>query len=476
MSDPAKKTRVLILGAGFGGTYCALRLDRTLARRDDCQVTLVDRDNFTLFTPMLHEVAASDLDPSDIVNPIRKMLRHVTFYEALVESIDLDAKSVVISYGYPRKRRTLGYDQLVIGLGSSTRFFDQQTAKYAVEMKTLGDALFLRNRMIGTLESATVEEDPAERQRLLTFVVAGGGFAGVETVGAMNDFLRDALRYYPKVDATTLRVVLCHHGDVLLPEFDPKLGHYTAERLRAAGVDVRLQTGVKTYDGQTVQLDPGDPIPAGTLLWSAGVTPDRIVQGLPLKKDKGRIIVADTMRCPERPEVWVVGDAAAVPDASDGGKSYPATAQAAIRQGPRLAKNIEAVVLGGGRPVKPFRYKMIGQLAAIGQRNGTAQIFGFRFSGFIAWFMWRTIYLSKLPGVEKKLRVGIAWGLDLFFSRDLVQIFTLKDIQRVTAFGIRNQLGPASEASPAPGHDDGQHHDHPSPPEAAPRAAAAAVS
>ena len=467
MSETTKKTKILILGAGFGGTYCAMRLDKTLAKRDDCEVCLVDRDNFILFTPMLHEVAASDLDPADIVNPIRKLLKHVTFYEGLVESIDLDAKSVEISYGFPRKRRTLQYDQLVVGLGSSTKYFDKQTEEYAAEMKTLGDAMLLRNRMIGILESATVEEDPAERARLLTFVVAGGGFAGVETIGAMNDFLRDAIRYYPKLDPRMIRVVLAHHGDVLLPEFSPKLGHYTGDKLREAGIDVRLKTGVKTFDGKVVTLDHGDPIPAQTLLWSAGVAPDRLVEQLPLKKDKGRVVVADTMRSAERPEVWVIGDAAAAPDATDGGKPFPATAQTAIRQGPWLAKNIEAVVLGTGEP-RPFKYKMMGQLAAIGQRRGTAQIFGFRFSGFIAWFMWRGIYLSKLPGIEKKLRVGIAWALDLVFSRDLVQIFTLKDIQRVTAFGIRNQLGPTSQAAPAPGHDDGGHgqpnHDHESQP------------
>ena len=404
---------------------------------------------------MLHEVAASDLDPSDIVNPIRQLLKRVTFYEALVESIDLDAKRVVISYGYPRKNRTLTYDQLVVGLGSSTKFFDDETAANAIEMKTLGDALFLRNRMIGTLESANVEEDPEARRRLLTFVIAGGGFAGVESIGAMNDFLREAVKYYPRLDPAMVRVVLVHHGDVLLPEFDPKLGKYTERKLREAGIDIRLKTGVGKYDGCDVQLDPGEAIPAGTLLWTAGVTPDRLVKDLPLKKDKGRIVVDGCMRSVDRPEVWVVGDAAACPDPTDGGKPYPATAQTAIRMGPRLARNIEAVVLNTGDPV-PFKYKMMGQLAAIGQRNGTAQVFGFRFSGFIAWFMWRTIYLAKLPGVEKKLRVGIAWALDLFFTRDLVQIFTLKDIQRVTAFGIRNQLGPTSQAAPAPGHDDGQ--------------------
>jgi NADH dehydrogenase len=453
MPDAPTKTRILILGAGFGGTYCALRLDKTLARRDDCEVCLVDRDNFILFTPMLHEVAASDLDPADIVNPIRKLLQHVTFYEALVESIDLDAKSVEVSYGFPRKRRTLPYDQLVIGLGSSTKFFDEQTAQNAVEMKTLGDAMFLRNRMIGILESATVEDDPAERRRLLTFVVAGGGFAGVETIGAMNDFLRDALQYYPKLDPAMLRVILAHHGDVLLPEFSPKLGKYTEGKLRDAGIDVRLKTGVKTYDGRTVTLDQGDPVPAGTLLWTAGVTPDRIVAGLPLTKDKGRIVTDGCMRSVDRPEVWVVGDAAAVPDPYHPGKPYTSTAQTAIRQGPRLAKNIEAVVLKQGE-CRPFKYRLMGQLAAIGQRRGTAEIFGIRFSGFLAWFMWRTIYLSKLPRLEKKIRVGVSWALDLFFSRDLVQIFTLKDIQRVTAFGIRNQLGPTSQSSPAPGHSD----------------------
>ncbi len=456
MSDPMtkKKTRVLILGAGFGGTYAALRLEKTLAKRDDCEVTLVDRDNFLLFTPMLHEVAASDLDPSDIVEPIRKMLKRVTFYEGLVEGIDLDARTVDISYGFPRRHRSLGYDQLVVALGSSTKFFDEQTAQNAIELKTLGDAFFLRNRMIGILESANVEEDADRRRRLLTFVIAGGGFTGVETAGAMRDFFDDAMTYYPRLDPKMVRIVLCHPGEVLLPEFSPSLGKFTGKKLGEGGIDVRFKTKVKTYDGQQVELSEGDPIPSGTLLWTAGVTPDRIVAGLPLAKEKGRIKVDGAMRSVDRPEVWALGDCASVPDATDGNKPYPATAQTAIRMGPAVAKNIEAVVLGEGRQVKPFKYKMLGQLAAIGHRTGTAQVLGFNFSGFIAWWMWRSIYLAKLPGLDKKVRVTISWTLDLFFSRDLVQIITLKDIVRVTAFGIRNQLGPTSQASPAPGHGD----------------------
>jgi NADH dehydrogenase len=443
MSD-TKKTRILILGAGFGGIYAALRLDRTLAKRDDCEVVLVDKVNFTLFTPMLHEVAASDLDPTDIINPVRKMLKHVTFYEATVDAIDLKAKHVTIVYGLRRRKRELNYDHLVLALGSDTRFFDEQTKANALQMKSLTDALLLRNRMIGFLESATVEEDADIRRRLMTFVVAGGGFAGVETIGAMNDFLRDAIKSYPRLDGKLLRIILVHPGPVVLPEFSKSLGDYTTERLREAGVDVRLNTKVKSYDGQRAVLDPGDDIAAGTLLWTAGVAPSQLIQDLPLKKEKGRIVVNGCMASEEAAGLWAVGDSAAIPDPNNDGKPYPATAQHAMRQGLMLAKNIEAVVLGGGRQQKPFKYKMLGQLAAIGQRRGAAQILGINFSGFFAWFLWRSAYLWKLPRLEKKIRVSFGWTIDLFFSRDLVQIMTVEQVQRISALATRYQL--ATEA------------------------------
>jgi NADH dehydrogenase len=449
MSD-TKKTCVLILGAGFGGIYAALRLDRTLAERGDCEVVLVDKTNFTLFTPMLHEVAASDLDPSDIVNPIRRMLRNVTFYEATVDAIDLQAKRVTVVYGLRRKKRELIYDHLVLALGSDTRFFDDQTKANALQMKTLTDAIFLRNRMIGMLESATVEEDADVRRRLMTFVVAGGGFAGVETIGAMNDFLRDAVKSYPKLDAKLLRIILVHPGDVLLPEFSKSLGEYTTARLRDAGIDVRLNTKVKTYDGHTVELEPGDPLPSSTLLWTAGVMPSQLVQNLPLKKEKGRIVVNGCMQSEEMPSVWCLGDSAHVPDPYHEGKAYPATAQHAIRQGPVLAKNIEAAVLGEGRQQKPFKYKMLGQLAAIGQRRGAAQILGINFSGFFAWFLWRSAYLWKLPRIEKKMRVAFGWTIDLLFSRDLVQLMTVEEVQRIAAFAKRYQLQPGEMKADEP--------------------------
>jgi NADH:ubiquinone reductase (H+-translocating) len=439
MSENAT-TRILILGAGFAGLYAALRLERTLAGNFNCQVTLVDKSNFTLFTPMLHEVAAGDLDASDIVNPVRKMLKRTTFYEAAVESIDLSAKSVTIQFAIDH-RRQLGYDHLVIALGSTTRFFDKGVEAYSLQMKSLGDAMLLRNRMIAMLESAHVEQDEAHRRRMMTFVVAGGGFSGVETIGAMNDLLRSALRYYPNIDLSLLRLHLIHGDDTLLPQFDPRLGRYTADRLRHAGIEIHLNTKVQTYDGQMLHLDSGQSIETGTLIWTAGVTPPPIVHSLPMKKEHGRIVVNATMESPEFPGVWITGDSASIPDPT--GKPYPATAQHAIRQGKLLAKNIEAAVTN--RPKKPFIYKTLGQLAAIGHHRGVAQILGINFSGFIAWWLWRTTYLFKLPRLEKKIRVALNWTLDLFFSRDLAQLFTVDDVKRVSALAEKYHLTPASE-------------------------------
>ena len=452
------KTKILILGGGFGGLYVALRLNKTLARQPDVEVTLVDKQNFTLFTPMLHEVASGDLDPSDIVNPLRKMLPHVNFYEAAVDAIDLEHKTVTLCYGLARRSRELSYDYLVIALGAETRFFDDQTRQHAVQMKSLGDAIFLRNRMIGLLEGANVEEDPAVRKSLTRFVAAGGGFAGVETVGAMNDFLRSAMKYYPRLDPQDVEMILVHPGKVLLPEFEEKLGKYTETKLREAGVKVLMNTKVESFDGQTVKLKPGEgatpgptEISARTLLWTAGVSPPKIIETLPGKKEKGRLVVQRTMELEGYPGVWAVGDCASIPGPD--GKPYPTTAQHATREGTKLAKNIEAKF--AGRPQIPFTFKMLGQLAAIGRRKGTASVLGIQFSGFPAWFFWRTVYLAKLPGLEKKIRVGLSWALDLFFSRDLVQMITIDDIQRISMLGARYKLVP--EAQSAGGDENDGH-------------------
>ncbi len=461
MSKPMPEstpTRILILGAGFAGLYAALRLEKTVARNPNCQVTLVDKTNFMLFTPMLHEVAAGDLEASDIVNPVRKMLKRTTFYEAAVESIDLANKSVTIRFGIDRHRE-LKYDHLVIALGSQTRFFDDSVRANALQMKTLGDAVFLRNRVIALLEAAHVEEDDAARRRMLTFVVAGGGFSGVETVGAMNDFLRQALRFYPQLNPSLLRIYLIHANDVLLPQYDNRLGRYTADRLRHSGIEVQLQTKILSYDGQSVKLDSGQSIEASTLIWTTGVIPPPVVQSLPMKKEHGRVVVNATMESPEFPNVWVAGDCAHIPGPD--GKPYPTTAQHAIRQGHVLAKNIEAALANRPENKKPFVYRTLGQLAAIGHHRGVAQILGFNFSGFIAWWLWRSTYLYKLPRLEKKIHVALKWTLDLFFARDLVQLLTLDDVKRMSSFAAKHQLTTTTDeqfptAPTEPGRDLGE--------------------
>lgn len=417
-------TRILILGGGFGGLYTALELEKTIARDSDVEVTMVNRDNFFLFTPMLHEVAAGDLDLANIVNPFRKMLQRVNFFNGDVESIDLKAKKVTVFHGHEHHHHDLEYDHLVLGLGSVTNFFRLPgLEERALTMKSLGDAIFLRNRMIANLEAADFECFPDQRQSLLTFVVAGGGFAGVETIASMNDFLRSAIKFYPHLSEEMLRVVLIHPGSVILPELGEKLGRYAQTKLAQRKIEIRVNTKVDGVFERGVKLSDGTMIESSTLVWTAGTSPHPILQTLPCESEKGRIIVNEYMEVPGWPGVWALGDCAVVPDPKTG-KAYPPTAQHALREGKVLGQNIIAAIRGGKR--KPFVFSILGLLASIGRRTGVANILGINFSGFTAWWLWRTIYLSKLPGFEKKVRVALDWSLDLLFAKDLVQFLTLR--------------------------------------------------
>jgi NADH dehydrogenase len=418
------KTRIVILGGGFGGLYTALEMERTIARDSDVEVTLVNRDNFFLFTPMLHEVAASDLDMTHIVNPIRKLLKRVQFFQGDVERIDVEERFVDVSHGVDHHHHRLDYDHLVIGLGNITNYYDLPgLEENALTMKSLGDAMFLRNRLIHNLEEADFECTEA-RKPLTTIVVAGGGFAGVETIAAVNDFLREAIPFYKNLDERDLRIVLVHSGPVILPELNPKLGAYAEAKLKERGVDVRLATRVLAYRNGIVELSDGAKIPARTLVWTAGTAPHPILNTVPCAKNRGRIATNAYMEVQDWPGLWSVGDCASIPN-PETGMPYPPTAQHALRQGRVLARNIRAEIRGGSK--KPFVFSTLGQLAAIGKRTGVAQMFGFNFSGFVAWWLWRTIYLSKLPRFEKKCRVALDWTLDLLFSKDLVQFPTVRE-------------------------------------------------
>lgn len=415
-----QRKRVLILGAGFGGLYAALALDKTLARAPDIEVVIVNRENFLLFTPMLHEIAAGDLHITDIVACVRKMLRHVTFFEQTVEKIDLENRQVVLSHG--GHAHTIAYDYLVLGLGAITNFYKLPgLQERALTMKTIGDAFIIRNRLIANLEAAefdcTVEKCP----ELLTVVVAGGGFAGVEATAAANDFLRDALRFYPHLNEDHLRVVLVHAGPLILPELGPKLGTYAQKKLAERKVEIHVNTQVVGVTDAGVALSDGTVIKASTLVWTAGISSNPLLATLPCKQDHGRVVVNEYMEVEGWPGVWALGDCARVPDRTTGG-FCPPTAQHALRQGKVLAHNVTAAVRGGQK--KPFVFSTLGQLAAIGRRTGVASIMGFNFSGFIAWFLWRSIYLIKLPGFEQKVHVALGWALDLFFSKDPVQFLT----------------------------------------------------
>jgi NADH dehydrogenase len=423
MSGDGRK-RILIVGGGFGGLYAAMHLEKTLARDPEVEVTLVNRDNFFLFTPMLHEVAASDLDLTHIVNPVHKLLRRVKFFAGDVEAIDLPGRRVVVSHGFDHHHHDLPYDYLVIALGSVTNFFNLPgLQERALTMKTLGDAIALRNRLIAHLEEADTECCAGIREPLLTFVVAGGGFAGVETIAAVNDFVCEALECYPNLRPDQLRMVLVHPGPVILPELGQKLGAYAQRKLAERRVDIRVNTKVTGFSERGVELSDGALIRANTLIWTAGTSPNPLLETLPCKKERGRLLVNAYLEVEAWPGVWALGDCAAIPDRQTG-QPYPPTAQHALREGKVVAHNLAAAVHGGAK--KPFVFATIGQLAAIGRRTGVANIMGINFSGFIAWWLWRTIYLGKLPRFEKKLRVVLDWTLDLIFSKDVVQFMTFR--------------------------------------------------
>lgn len=443
MNTSAAKKRILILGGGFAGAYTALHLETRLAGANDVEIALVSRENFVLFTPMLHEVAGSDVNVTDIVQPLRKMLRRTRILIVDIQAIDLAKRQVRVLHENTGRAFDLTYDQLVLAVGAVTNFYHTPgLEEHALTMKTLGDAILVRNRAIDALGVAENVLDETERKTALTMVVAGGGFAGVETAGAVNDLLREAMRFYPDLTKDMLRIVVVDPGDHILPELGERLGRYAQKQLRRRGVEVRLKTKVTGYDGKEVALDDGTKIATRMLIWTAGITPPPLVSGLPCAIQRGRVLANECLQVPGWPGVWALGDCALVPDPLHPGKFYPPTAQHAIRQAALLAGNIAAGMRD--QAPRPFKFKIIGLLATIGRRTGVAEIFGVRFSGIIAWWLWRAIYLSKLPGLQNKVRVALDWTLDLIFSKDIVQLPTLRS----------PTMSAAEESSTAATHDE----------------------
>jgi len=427
--------RIVILGGGFAGMRTAACLEEQLREHPSVAITLVSETNALLFTPMLAEVAGSSLDASHISPPLRTSLHRTQFIRGRAEAIDLDRRIVTVggaAAGANSSPREFPYDHLVLALGAVSNYLGMENIeKLAFNFKSLFDAIRIRNHIIEMFERADREPDPSIRAPLLTFVIAGGGFAGVELAGAINDFAHGILADYPGLRPEELSTVLVHSRDRILPELSESLARYAQRKMEARGVQFRLETRLTDAQPGVVILS-GGVIHAATLVWTAGTAPNPLVQSLPIEKDKrGAAVVEQTLAVPGRAGVWALGDCAAVND-SKTGKPCPPTAQFALREAEVLANNIRADLTG--RPRQPFHFDSLGALCVVGHQTACAELTvpfargrTMRFSGLLAWVMWRGVYLSKLPGLERKIRVLIAWTIELFFPRDIVQTIDLHE-------------------------------------------------
>ncbi len=426
MSTSGKKKRILILGGGFAGVYTAMYLDKgmTASERENVEVTIVSNENYIVFQPLLPEVISGTIETLHCITPIRRLARKATLYTRSIEEIDLVNKTVRLAPEYQPKSIHLKFDELVIGLGTRLNYdLVPGMREHAIPFKYLGDALRLRNEAVGVLEEASVETDPVERRKLLTFVVGGGGFSGVECIAELNDFLHAALKAYPNIRKDEVRCILLQSADRILPELGEGLALYAQKILAKRGVDIRLNVRLKAVsdDGALVQNKATKEtitIDAHTIVSTVPSAPHELVTALPCELERGRITVTEHLNVPDWPGLWAVGDCAAVPQ-KDGIMSPP-TAQHALRQAKTCADNILASMRN--RPMKVFGFTGLGKLASLGQRSAVAEVMGIRFKGLLAWFVWRTIYLSKFPGFDRQVRIAMDWTLDLLLPRDITQV------------------------------------------------------
>jgi NADH:quinone reductase (non-electrogenic) len=413
MTHPEAATKnLVIVGGGFAGITLAQRLEHKLPK--GWKLTLVSQENFITFNPLLPEVVGASILPGHVIAPHRQMIHCSNVCMAQVTEIDYESK--VVHY-LGEGSGMLEYDQLVLACGVNANLdLVKGMAQHALPLKTLGDALFLRNRIVSRLEQAELQPDPVARRWLTTFVVIGGGFSGVETAGVLTDFLRASLKYYPRIKRDDIRVVLLHGQNRLLPELSPSLGEFAGRKMRMHGLDVRLEARAARIDDRAVTLASGEIIPAGTVICTIGTMPNSLVTDSPLPKDKGRIKVNADMSVPGFEGIWAIGDCAAVPNKLDG-KISPPTAQFADRQGHQLAANIAAKLRGA--PTREFSFKPVGQLSTIGHNKAVAEMFGIKLSGFIAWLLWRGVYLLKIPTFSRKSRLFLEWNWAMFFPPDI---------------------------------------------------------
>jgi NADH dehydrogenase len=416
------KTRVLIIGGGYAGVYTAMALEKLLKRDPGVEVGLISRENYMVFQPLLPEVISGSIGILDTIVPIRRLCPKTYLYTREVESIDLTNRIVTTSAGARPRPYQLAYDHLVIAVGNVTSLAGQPgLAEHALPFKYLGDALVLRNRVIHFLEEADIEPDPELRRALLTFVVAGGGFSGVEAVAELNDFVRAGARNFRRIKPSEIRVILLHSGALVLPELPESLAQFAQKLLRRRGVEIRLNTRLVGATPESALLAGGDQIRTKTLVSTVPSAPNPLVAAVQCKKERGRIVVNKFLEVPDHPGVWALGDCAWVVDQNTW-QPCPPTAQHATRQATYLANNLVADLRA--KPKNAFAFKAQGKLASLGHRSAVAEVFGLKVSGFKAWLLWRAIYLMKMPDLDRKVRVSTDWLLDLLLPRDIVQLKT----------------------------------------------------
>jgi len=422
-----KPQRILVVGAGHLGLYAALRLSKKL-RSTEAEVTIVDPQPHMTYQPFLPEAAAGNLSPRHTVVPLRRELKRCHVLSGEVTRIEHARKVATVQpiVGPPRE---VPYDHIVVAPGSVSRTLPiPGLRENGVGFKTIGEAIWLRNHVLDLLDVAATTVDKVTRQRALTFVFVGGGYAGIEAFAEMEDMVRDALRYYSELDQADMRWVLVEATNRILPEVDPDMGAYTVEQLRHRGMDIRLGTRLESCVDGVVKLSDGDSFEADTIVWTAGVKPSPMLDETDLPRDdRGRITCLPTLQV-VRPDgsivegAWSAGDCAAVPDLTSRqpGALCSPSAQHAVRQAKRLADNIRGQLRGA--TLKNYSHRHVGSVASLGLHKGVAQVYGVKVRGWPAWFMHRTYHMSRIPSLNRKIRVVVDWTLALFLKREVVSL------------------------------------------------------
>jgi NADH:ubiquinone reductase (H+-translocating) len=414
-------THILVVGAGFAGLYAAMGLKGVAAAGH--RVTVVNQESFFQYQPFLPEVASGTIDPRTAVVPLRRVLKHCRIVIGEVARVDHDTREAYVRTA-DGDERTIGYDIVVLAPGSRSRVLPVPgLAEHGIGFKTVQEAIYLRNHVLAQLDVAASEEDPARRRAALTFVFVGGGYAGVEALGELEDLARDAIGSYPDVDTSETRWVLVDAADRILPELPEGLASYAQELLQQRRIEIKLRTRLDSAEGGVIRLSDGEAFPAETLVWTAGVKPSPLARESTLPVDEqGRLLVDRFLRVEGVEGAWGAGDAAAVPDETTGALSPP-TAQHGLRQGKRIAANVEAAL--AGRPLRPFVYANIGGVCSLGRYKGVATVKGLRFKGFLGWFLHRSYHLLAMPTWTRRVEIAMDWTVALLFPRDIAQLGSL---------------------------------------------------